>query len=464
MKLDNNAHSVFSLNYHLVLVVKYRRQIFNDDISDRAKEIFEYIAPNYNIILEEWNHDKDHVQILFRAHPNTEISKFINAYKSASSRLLKKEFPQIRKKLWKEHFWSQSFCLLAKTFGCVRMVYNHWLDRKIRQYEENKTNVTYTACAKEMAEMKKTEEYAFLREVDSISLQQSLRHLDTAFQNFFKQPKTGFPRFKSKKRNKNSYSTVCINSNITISNGYLKLPKIGQVRLKQHRDVPKEYRLRSVTVSQTSSGKYYASILFEYEDQVQEKEIETFLGLDFSMHGLYRDSNGNEPAYPRYYRKAEKKLAREQRRLFKMQKGSNNRRKQRMKVAKLHEKVCNQRKDFLHKQSRQIANAYDCVCVEDLDMKAMSQSLKFGKSVSDNGWGMFTTFLKYKLKEQGKKLVKVDRFFASSQICSACGYKNMKTKDLALRQWDCPQCGTHHDRDINAAINIRNEGMRLVMA
>ena len=354
--------------------------------------------------------------------------------------------------------------LLAKTFGCVRMVYNHWLDRKIRQYEENKTNVTYTACAKEMAEMKKTEEYAFLREVDSISLQQSLRHLDTAFQNFFKQPKTGFPRFKSKKRNKNSYSTVCINSNITISNGYLKLPKIGQVRLKQHRDVPKEYRLRSVTVSQTSSGKYYASILFEYEDQVQEKEIETFLGLDFSMHGLYRDSNGNEPAYPGYYRNAEKRLAREQRRLSKMQKGSNNRRKQRIKVAKLHEKVSNQRKDFLHKQSRQITNAYDCVCIEDLDMKAMSRSLKLGKSVSDNGWGMFTAFLKYKLEEQGKKLVKVDRFFASSQMCSACGYKNAKTKDLALRQWDCPQCGIHHDRDVNAAINIRNEGMRIVTA
>ena len=146
-----------------------------------------------------------------------------------------------------------------------------------------------------------------------------------------------------------------------------------------------------------------------------------------------------------------------------MQKGSNNRRKQRIKVAKLHEKVSNQRKDFLHKQSRQIANAYDCVCVEDLNMKAMSQLLNFGKSVSDNGLGMFTAFLKYKLKEQGKKLVKVDRFFASSQICSACGYKNVKTKDLALRQWDCPQCGTHHDRDINAAINIRNEGMRLVM-
>ena len=303
-----------------------------------------------------------------------------------------------------------------------------------------------------------------MREVDSISLQQSLRHLDTAFQNFFKRPKTGFPRFKSKKNHKNSYSTICINGNITISDGYLKLPKIGQVRLKQHRSVPKGYRLKSVTISQTPGGRYYASILFEYEDQIPEKEMHSFLGLDFSMHGLYRDSNGNEPAYPGYYRNAEKRLAREQRRLSKMQKGSNNRRKQRIKVAKLHEKVSNQRKDFLHKQSRQITNAYDCVCIEDLDMKAMSRSLKLGKSVSDNGWGMFTAFLKYKLEEQGKKLVKVDRFFASSQMCSACGYKNAKTKDLALRQWDCPQCGIHHDRDVNAAINIRNEGMRIVTA
>ena len=304
--------------------------------------------------------------------------------------------------------------LFAKTFGCVRMVYNYWLDRKIRQYEENKTNVTYTVCAKEMAAMKKTDEYAFLKEVDSVSLQQSLRHLDAAFQNFFRQPKAGFPKFKSKKRNKNSYSTVCINSNITIGNGYLKL--------------------------------------------------QSFLGLDFSMHELYRDSNGNEPAYPGYYRKAEKKLAKEQRKLSRMQKGSKSRDKQRIRVAKLHEKVSNQRKDFLHKQSRQITNACDCVCVEDLDMKAMSQSLNFGKSVMDNGWGMFTAFLKYKLEEQGKRLVKVDRFFASSQICNICGYKNPEMKNLAIRAWDCPQCGKHHDRDVNAAINIRNEGMRLVTA
>ena len=354
--------------------------------------------------------------------------------------------------------------LFAKTFGCVRLVYNYWLNRKIRQYEEEKTTVTYTACAREMAEMKKTEEYLFLQEVDSISLQQSLRHLDTAFQNFFKQPKTGFPKFKSKKRNKNSYSTVCINGNIAVSDGYLKLPKVGQVKLKQHRSVPDEYSLKSVTISQTSGGKYYASILYEYENQIQETEPDKFLGLDFSMHGLYRDSNGNEPEFPHHYRLAEKELKREQRKLSLMEKGSSNRKKQRIKVAKLHEKVANQRKDFLHKQSRQIANEYDCVCIENLDMKAMSQALNFGKSVSDNGWGMFTVFLKYKLEESGKKLIKVDRFFASSQICSCCGYKNSETKNLSVRAWDCPECGTHHDRDTNAAVNIKNEGMRLLFS
>jgi putative transposase len=354
--------------------------------------------------------------------------------------------------------------LFAKTFGCVRLVYNHWLDRKIKQYEQDKTAVGYTTCAKEMAEMKKTEAYAFLKEVDSVSLQQSLRHLDTAFQNFFRQPKTGFPRFKSKKHNRNSYTTVCINGNISISDGYLKLPKAGQVGIKQHRPVPSGYRLKSVTVSQAPSGKYYASVLFEYESNEAEQELHSFLGLDYSMHELYKDSNGNEPQYPRYYRKSEKKLKKAQRKLSLMQKGSKNRDKQRIVVAKLHEKVSNQRKDFLHKQSRQITNAYDCVCIEDLDMKAMSQALNFGKSVSDNGWGMFVAFLKYKLEEQGKKLVKVGKFFASSQTCSCCGYVNKETKDLAVRAWDCPECGMHHDRDVNAAINIRDEGMRIALA
>lgn len=351
--------------------------------------------------------------------------------------------------------------LFAKTFGCVRLVYNYWLNRKIKQYEKDRTTVSYNSCAKELTEMKKTEEHSFLQEVDSISLQQSLRHLDTAFQNFFKQPKVGFPRFKSKKNRKNSYSTICVSNNIAISDGYLKLPKVGQVKLKQHRDIPADYKLKSVTISQTPSGKYYASVLFEYESQVQETEVHNAIGLDFSMKELYVDSNGNEPAYPHYYRKSEKKLKREQRKLSLMQKGSNNRNKQRLKVAKIHEKVSNQRKDFLHKQSRQIANTYDLVSIEDLDMKAMSQCLNFGKSVSDNGWGMFTAFLRYKLEEAGKRLVKVDRFFASSQICSVCGFKCSKTKDLSVREWTCPNCGVHHNRDVNAAVNIMNEGLRL---
>ena len=353
--------------------------------------------------------------------------------------------------------------LLARTFGCVRFVYNRWLERRIRLYREKKSTLTYTMCAKELAELKKQEGYSFLKEVDSIALQQSLRHLDGAFRNFFQRPQTGFPRFKSRKH-RNSYSTVCVNGNITIADGHVKLPKIGRVKVKQHRPIPEGYVLKSATVSCTSGGRYYVSLLHEYEAQVQEREIFRYLGMDYTMHELYKDSSGGSADYPGCYRKAEEKLKREQKKLSRMQKGSKNREKQRIKVARLHERIANQRKDFLHKKSRQITNAWDCVCVEELDMKVMSQTMHFGKSVSDNGWGMFVSFLKYKLEEEGKKLVKVGKYFASSQTCSCCGYQNAAVKDLSIREWDCPVCGVHHDRDVNAAINIRNEGMRILLA
>jgi putative transposase len=347
--------------------------------------------------------------------------------------------------------------ILTKTFGCVRFIYNQMLSDKINHYEETKQKLNNTP-----AQYKS--KFPWLKEVDSLALANAQMNLQTAYNSFFRNTKIGFPKFKSKKSNRRSYTTNCVNGNISIDNGFLKLPKVGLVKLKQHRLILSNYKLKSVTISQTPSGKYYASVLFEYENQIQEQELHDFLGLDFSMHGLYKDSNGNEPAYPRYYRQAEERLKREQRKLSLMQKGSKNRSKQRIKVANLHEKVTNQRKDFLHKQSRQIVNAYDCVCIENLDMRSMSQSLNFGKSVADDGWGMFVTFLKYKLEETGKRLVKVNKFFASSQICNVCGYKNTATKNLSIRAWDCPKCGAHHDRDINAAINIRNEGMRLVLA
>lgn len=347
--------------------------------------------------------------------------------------------------------------MFAKTFGCVRFIYNQMLADKIRHYEATGEQLKNTP-----AQYKG--EYEWLKEVDSLALANVQMHLQAAYNNFFRDPKVGFPKFKSKKSNRRSYTTNCVNGNIAMKDGFIKLPKVGWVKLKQHRSIPDGYRLKSVTVSQTPGGKYYVSVLFAYENQIQKKSPQSFLGLDYSMHELYKDSNGNEPQYPGYYRQAEKRLKREQRRLSLMEKGSKNRKKQRIRVARLHEKVANQRKDFLHKQSRQIANVYDCVCIEDLDMKGMAQALHFGKSVSDNGWGMFTTFLQYKLEEQGKTLVRVDKFFASSQICSCCGYKNAEVKNLLVRSWDCPQCSAHHDRDENAAINIRNEGMRILSA
>ena len=347
--------------------------------------------------------------------------------------------------------------MLAKTFGCVRFIYNRMLSDKIKYYEETKKKLKNTP-----AQYKKENEW--LKEVDSLALANAQLNLQTAYSNFFRDPKIGYPKYKTKKSNHQSYTTNSVNGNIVLGNGKIRLPKVGNIKIKQHRRIPTNYKLKSVTISQEPSGKYYASILFEYEKQVSKQIAHTFLGLDYCMHELYKDSNGNEAKYPRYYRKAEKKLEREQRKLSKMEKGSNNRNKQRIKVAKIHEKVANQRKDFLHKQSRQIANAYDCICVENLNMKAMSQTLNFGKSVADNGWGMFVTFLQYKLEEKGKQLIKVDKFFASSQICNVCGYKNPKTKDLSIREWNCPKCGIHHDRDINAAKNIRKEGMKLAIA
>ena len=354
--------------------------------------------------------------------------------------------------------------LFAKTFGSVRFVYNHYLDKKSRLYEESGKSMSYNQCAKDLVSLKK--EKPFLREVDSIALQQALRHLDTAFQNFFRDKKVGYPKFKSKKRHQDSYSTVCVNRNIKLEQGMLTLPKIGKVRIRQHREIPEHSVLKSVTVSRTPTGKYFAAILFEYETSISSVAPVHVIGLDFSMHHLFVSSEDDiqpDEQFLRCYRKSAEKLAREQRILSHRQKGSSRYQKQRKKVALLHEKIANQRKDYLHKLSRQIANAYDLVCVEDLNMQGMSQALNFGKTVSDHGWGMFLRFLDYKLAERGKSMVKVDKWFPSSKRCHICGYV-LEELALSTRMWECPVCRMVHDRDKNAAQNIKMEGMRMISA
>ena len=351
--------------------------------------------------------------------------------------------------------------LLTKTFGCVRLVYNHYLDVKTRSYEENGKSPSYTECASDLVQLKKEKE--FLKEVDSIALQQSLRHLDTAYRNFFRDKKVGYPRFKSKKSHHHSYSTVCINNNIKVEDGKITLPKIGKVRIKQHRSIPENHQLKSATVSMTSTGKYYVSMLYEVEVDVSRVEIEKVIGLDYSMHDLFVGSEENvqvDQKHLHYYRKSLERLVKESRILSHRKKGSKRYEKQRKKVAKIHEKTANQRKDILHKSSRQIANAYDLLCVEELNMKELSQVMNFGKTVTDNGWGMFVRLLDYKLEEMGKQLIRIDRWYPSSKKCHVCGHINEELT-LNTREWECPICHSVHDRDQNAAKNIKKEGMRV---
>ena len=306
-------------------------------------------------------------------------------------------------------------------------------------------------------------EFVWLKEVDSLALANAQMNLQTAYNNFFRDKSVGFPKFKAKHRDKNSYTTNNVNNNVRIEDGQLKLPKLGLITMKQHRKITSPQIIKSCTISKSPTGKYFVSILVEFFQQVLPISLksENVVGLDFDMKNLYTDSQCIRADYPRFYRKALEKLAREQRKLSHCVKGSNNRHKQKLKVAKVHEEVANRRKDFLHKKSRELVNSYDAVIIGDLNMKAMGQCLNFGKSVSDNAWGMFTTFLKYKLENEGKLLVRVDQWFPSSKTCHYCGDLN---KDLQLsdREWTCQSCGCIIDRDYNATKNIRDEGLRLL--
>lgn len=349
----------------------------------------------------------------------------------------------------------EQILMFEKTFGCARFIYNHSLNDMINYYEVNKKMLHQTPASYKR-------EFPFLKEVDSLALANSVLNLYTAFKNFFDKKERGYPNFKSKKRSKNSYTTNNQKGTIRIENDYIKLPKIGFVKLIKHREIPDNYKIKSATISKTPDNKYYVSILLEYENQVQEVEVKKVIGLDFSIPNLCVDSNGITHDIPLNCFSLDTKIEREQRKLSKMVPSSKNYQKQKVRVAKLMIKRANRLNDFLHKESKIIVDGNDAVCIENLNMQAMSQTLNFGKKVHEKGWGKFTTFLKYKLERQGKKLIKVGKLFPSSQLCSNCGYQNHDTKDLSVREWLCPECGHYHNRDVNAAINIRNEGIRLL--
>ena len=343
--------------------------------------------------------------------------------------------------------------LFLKTFGCVRFIYNKILDYTHAFYKEHGKYGSLTPA-------KFKEEFHWLKEVDSLALANAQLNLEKAYRGFFSK-KSGFPRYKSKKDTRHTYTTNNQKSNcLRIEGNSIKLPKIGLVRFIEHRQIRAEEEIKNCTVTRSPSGKYYISVIVEGVSQIKPIKLspERVIGLDFSMSQLYVASDGKIANYPRYYRHDEKKLYFLQRAVSRKKKGSNNRYKARLKLARWHEHITNKRQDFLHKLSCTLANKSDAVVVEDLNMKGMSQALNFGKSVSDNGWGMFLAFLGYKLVDRGKQLIKIDKWFASSKICSACG-NTKKILPLSQRVYDCEKCGHMQDRDRNASLNIRTAGM-----
>lgn len=348
---------------------------------------------------------------------------------------------------------------LAKNFGCARFLYNHFLAIRKQYYVEHKEDrekrgLSYFDTTSQLKNLKQAPEYIWLKEAQSQVLQQSLKDLDRAYQNFFAK-RAAFPRFHKK----NGRQSIRYPQGVQVGENWVSLPKIGKIRAVIHR--PCEGKIKNVTVTKTKSGRYYVSVQVELNVSEPSPSVASAVGIDVGLKSFLVSSDGVSIPAPRYLLKAQKRLARLQRKMSRRQPGSAGREKARKLVARQHEHVANQRKDFLHQTSRWLVNHYGLIGIEDLNVKGMVRNHQLARAITDAGWGELRRQLAYKGAWYGTQVVVIDRFYPSSRTCSICS-QVLPELPLAIRVWDCPHCGAHHDRDVNAAINLKNEAINRV--
>lgn len=348
--------------------------------------------------------------------------------------------------------------LLAKTFGCVRFVYNHYLDLRQKKWKEEQITFNFYACSKDLTSLKQEKEW--LKEVDKWALQNSLKDLQRAYDNYFNK-NYNFPKFKSLRKSKKQYRTQFCNNNIEFLGNCIKLPKLKKVKIKD-KVTRVQGKILNATITQVPSGKYYVSIVCTDVEIQPFKKANKNVGIDLGIKDLAILSDNTKYENKKYLKNSLKRFELLHKRLTRKPKGSQNRNKARIKLAKLYEKITNQRQDYLQKVTTEIVRKYDIICIEDLKISNMIKNHRLAQAISDCGWYTFTEMLKYKCNWYGKQLIKVPTFYASSQLCSNCGYKNRDVKDLKVRIWTCPVCNEIHNRDINASKNILQKGLEIL--